>query len=128
MATEVRTVQSCLCSTLTLSLAVVIWDPQMVEPFRNADPTYATPPAKLDSCFDHYPYRASEFATLYPSHDGLRMQAMQNVIVTPLKDVYAPGLYSSKQCIVSRSILSHDVLKTCMRTARMSMDIIIPSL
>ncbi|KZV76675.1 hypothetical protein PENSPDRAFT_569324 [Peniophora sp. CONT] len=75
--------------------AVVIWDPEMVEPFRNASRTYATPPKKLDECFDKYPLKASEFAVAYPTPDEVRMRAMQNVIVTPLKDVYAPGLYSN---------------------------------
>lgn len=72
----------------------------MVEPFRNASSTYATPPEDIDTCFDKCPLTASEFAGSYPTLDGARMRAMQNVIVTPLKDVYAPGLYSSEYHIM----------------------------
>ncbi|VDC07371.1 unnamed protein product [Peniophora sp. CBMAI 1063] len=75
--------------------AVVIWDPEMVVPFCNADAMYATPPAALDKAFNKDPLKVSEFVVKHPSLDGGRMRAMQQVIFMPLKDVYAPGLYSN---------------------------------
>lgn len=107
---------------LMFLLVIVIWDAEIVEPFSNADPKYATPPAQLDEkkWFDKDPLKASEFAITYPSSDGARMRAMQKVIVTPLKDVYAPGMYSSKRSIVSCLIKANDPVEICIPTALMS--------
>ena len=97
----------------------------MTEPSHNAPSTYATPPVGLDEYFDKYLLTVEGFARTHPLSNGDRMRSMQ-VAVTPLKDVYAPGLYFSEYCISFSKTTIEAFVKTCMRTVFMSVAIRTP--
>lgn len=76
--------------------AIVIWTPDIVEPFRNADEKYSIEPEGLDKCFSLDNERVDAFLQRVTSHSPEeKVFHMQQFLLGSLCDPSTKGLYST---------------------------------
>ncbi|KAI9459182.1 RNA dependent RNA polymerase-domain-containing protein [Lactarius psammicola] len=75
-----------------------IWEPSIVEHFKNSDPKYAEPPAKLSELFHVKNETVDEFLERVPptsTTTNHQVQELQQVFMAPLRDLFVVGTYST---------------------------------
>lgn len=76
--------------------AVVIWSPDIVHPFQNADEKYSVEPEGLGSCFHHDNEQVDAFLQRTAKHStDAKLFEVQNFLLGSLRDTTAVGQYSS---------------------------------
>jgi RNA-dependent RNA polymerase len=78
-------------------MAICIWQPSIVEPFSNADPKFMDPPTCLQDHFNIKNETVTEFMQRVPPTSPIDTQIheLQEVLMSPLSDVHAVGIYST---------------------------------
>ncbi|SRR6266404_1833082 len=74
-----------------------IWEPSIVEHFRNADRKHADPPENLSELFDVKNETVKDFLERVPPTTGAtyQIQELQHVFMAPLRDLFVVGTYST---------------------------------
>ncbi|KAF9465114.1 RNA dependent RNA polymerase-domain-containing protein [Collybia nuda] len=76
--------------------ATVIWAPEIVEPFTNADEKYSLTPPGLDYCFSRHNERVDAFMhRVAGESEENKVSAMQTFLLGALRDTSLVGKYSS---------------------------------
>lgn len=78
-------------------MVICIWQPGIVEQFSNADPKFMDPPTCLQDHFDIKNETVTEFLQRVPltSPIDTQIHELQEVLMAPLSDVHAVGIYST---------------------------------
>ena len=76
---------------------VCIWQPNIVEQFKNADPQFMEPPTSLHDNFHIKNETVKEFMQRVPTNSPInhQIQELQTVLMAPLSDLYVVGTYST---------------------------------
>ncbi len=75
---------------------IAIWQPEIVNAFKNADPKYADPPADLKEQFSKNNETVAEFqARLQGSDEAVQIRERQRYLLGPLRDPSIVGQYSN---------------------------------
>jgi RNA-dependent RNA polymerase len=75
---------------------IVIWTPNIVQPFKNADEKYADVPKGLDECFQRDNEKVDAFLQRMVSHSPEeKICAMQHFLLGSLRDPSTVGMYST---------------------------------
>lgn len=75
--------------------AIVIWTPDIVKPFKNADVKYSIEPEGLDRCFSRENEKVDAFLERTASHSPEeKVSAMQQYLLGGLSDPSTKGTYS----------------------------------
>ncbi|OBZ77695.1 RNA-dependent RNA polymerase 2 [Grifola frondosa] len=71
----------------------VYWQPEVVEPFRNADPSYATVPDGVSKCLQKSKESVQEFLARIPMHasDETKILALQEYLLAGLRNASQVG-------------------------------------
>lgn len=76
--------------------ATVIWAPEIVEPFINADEKHSVPPPGLDVCFSRNNERVDAFLSRVAGEtEERKVSAMQGFLLGALRDTSLVGKYSA---------------------------------
>jgi hypothetical protein len=76
--------------------AIVIWTPDIVRPFKNADEKYSIEPEGLDRCFSRDNEKVDAFLERTASHSPEeKVSAMQKYLLGSLCDTSITGIYST---------------------------------
>jgi RNA-dependent RNA polymerase len=76
--------------------AIVIWTPDIVEPFENADEKYSIEPEGLDKCFQRENEQVDAFLQRTASHSpDEKVFAVQQFLLGSLRDTSIVGKYST---------------------------------
>ena len=75
----------------------VIWQPEIVQAFKNADDKYASPPPGFDSCFEKPKETVKDVLQRFDPHgEGpLLTRELQSYLLCQLRNQAAVGLYSN---------------------------------
>jgi RNA-dependent RNA polymerase len=78
-------------------MVICIWQPSIVETFSNANPKFMDPPTGLQRHFDTKNETVAEFLQRVPptSPTDTQIHQLQEVLMAPLSDVHAVGIYNT---------------------------------